>query len=40
MPHWTTRQRDKTAYAEWKPSVVQKRQAELAKLAKTVWKVN
>ena len=32
--------RDKTAYTEWKPSVVQKRQAELAKLAKTVWKVN
>ena len=32
--------RDKTAYTEWKPSVMQKRQAELAKLAKTVWKVN
>jgi hypothetical protein len=32
--------RDKTAYTEWKPSTVQKRQTELAKLAKTVWKVN
>jgi uncharacterized protein with ParB-like and HNH nuclease domain len=32
--------RDKTAYTEWKPSTVQKRQSELAKLAKTVWKVN
>jgi hypothetical protein len=32
--------KDKTAYIEWKPSTIQKRQGELAKLAKTVWKVN
>jgi uncharacterized protein with ParB-like and HNH nuclease domain len=32
--------KDKTAYTEWKPNTVQKRQSELAKLAKTVWKIN
>jgi hypothetical protein len=32
--------KDKSIYTEWKPINVQKRQAELARLAKTVWKVN
>lgn len=32
--------REKTAYTEWKPAILQKRQGELAKLANTVWKVN
>jgi uncharacterized protein with ParB-like and HNH nuclease domain len=32
--------REKINYADWKPNLLLKRQQELAKLAKTVWKVN
>lgn len=32
--------REKNSYTEWNPAMVHKRQIELAKLAKTVWKVS
>jgi Protein of unknown function DUF262/Protein of unknown function (DUF1524) len=32
--------KEKTAYTEWKPATLHKRQTALANLAKTVWKVN